>query len=109
MRVRELHESLLTPQLDMLNLGRSDVTGTGTPQPQPQPAYYSASPRLRLSLSPRRSPRLLRRREFTRNLFVMNSLDKHIQNEEEFILASAGVGWGGFCVCVESINFDLAF
>ena len=94
--MRELHESLLTPQLGMLNLGRSDVTGTGTPQPQP--AYYSASPRLRLSLSPRRSPRLLRRREFTRNLFVMNSLDKHIQNEEEFILvlASAGVGWGGF-------------
>ena len=105
--MRELHESLLTPQLGMLNLGRSDVTGT--PRPQPQPAYYSASPRLRLSLSPRRSPRLLRRREFTRNLFVMNSLDKHIQNEEEFILASAGVGWGGFCVCVESINFDLAF
>ena len=50
----------------------------------------------------RLSPRLLRRREFMRHLFVVDSLDKHIQNEKEFILASAGVGGG--CVCVESIN-----
>ena len=28
-----------------------------------------------------------------RNLFVVDSLDKHIQNEKEFILASAGVGF----------------
>ena len=26
-----------------------------------------------------------------RHLFVVDSLDKHIQNEKEFILASAGV------------------
>ena len=39
----------------------------------------------------RLSPRLLRRREFMRHLFVVDSLDKHIQNEKEFILASAGV------------------
>ena len=39
--MRELHESLLTLQLGMLNLGRSDVTGTGTAQPQP--SYYSAT------------------------------------------------------------------
>ena len=38
------------------------------------------------------SPRLLRRREFMRHLSVVDSLDKHIQNEKEFILASAGVG-----------------
>ena len=37
-----------------------------------------------------------------RHLFVVGSLDKHVQKEKEFILASAGVG--GFCVCVESIN-----
>ena len=37
------------------------------------------------------SPRLLRRREFMRHLFVVDSLDKHIQNEKESILASAGV------------------
>ena len=46
------------------------------------------------------SPRLLRRREFMRHLFVVDSLDKHIQNEKEFILASAGVG-GGLCLCGE--------
>ena len=39
----------------------------------------------------RLSPRLLRRREFMRHLFVVDSLDKHIQNEKESILASAGV------------------
>ena len=44
-----------------------------------------------------------------RHLFVVDSLDKHIQNEKEFTLvlvvsylASAGVG--GVCICVESIN-----
>ena len=29
-----------------------------------------------------------------RHLFVVDSLDKHIQNEKEFVPASAGV-WGG--------------
>ena len=34
----------------------------------------------------RLSPRLLRRRDFMRHLFVVGSLDKHIQNEKELIL-----------------------
>ena len=39
----------------------------------------------------RLSPRLPRRREFMRHLFVVGSLDKQIQNERELIhLASAG-------------------
>ena len=42
----------------------------------------------------------LRRREFMRNLFVVDSLDKQIQNEKEFILASAGVG-GFLYLCGE--------
>ena len=33
-------------------------------------------------------------------LFVVDSLDKHIQNEKEFILASAGMG-GGLYLCGE--------
>ena len=37
-----------------------------------------------------------------RHLFVVDFLDKHIQNEKESILASAGVG--GVCICVENIN-----
>ena len=32
-----------------------------------------------------------------RHLFVVGSLDKHIQNEKEFILASAEIG-GGLCL-----------
>ena len=52
----------------------------------------------------RLSPRRLRRRESKRHLFVVDSLDKQMQNEKELIrLASAGVG-GLFCICVESIN-----
>ena len=52
----------------------------------------------------RLSPRLPRRREFMRHLFVVDSLDKQMQNEKELIhLASAG-GRGLFCICVESIN-----
>ena len=52
----------------------------------------------------RLSPRLLRRRESKRHLFVVDSLDKQMQNEKELIrLASAGVG-GLFCICVGSIN-----
>ena len=44
----------------------------------------------------RLSPRLLRRREFKRHLFVVDSLDKQMQNEKELIhLASAG-GMGYF-------------
>ena len=47
------------------------------------------------------SPRLLRRREFMRHLFVVDSLDKQMQNEKELIrLASAGVG-GLLFICVE--------
>ena len=47
----------------------------------------------------RLSPRLLRRREFMRHLFVVDSLDKQMQNEKELIrLASAGVG-GLFFIC----------
>ena len=42
----------------------------------------------------RLSPRLLQQREFMRHLFVVDSLDKQIQNEKELNhLASAG-GWG---------------
>ena len=42
-----------------------------------------------------------------RHLFVVESLDKHVRKEKEFILtlqegSSAGVG--GVCICVESIN-----
>ena len=33
----------------------------------------------------RLSPRLPRRREFKRHLFVVDSLDKHMQNEKELI------------------------
>ena len=51
-------------------------------------------PENRASSLARLSPRLPRRREFMRHLFVVDSLDKHIQNEKEFILASAGVGGG---------------
>ena len=41
----------------------------------------------------RLSPRLLRRRESKRHLFVVDSLDKQMQNEKEPIhLASAGGG-----------------
>ena len=59
--------------------------------------------RTALSLA-RLSPRLPRRRDFMRHLFVVDSLDKQIQNEKELIhLASAG-GGGLFCICVESIN-----
>ena len=45
-----------------------------------------------------------------RHLFVVDSLDKHVRNEKEFILAllatrkDLALGWGGFCICVESIN-----
>ena len=41
------------------------------------------------------SPRLPRRREFMRHLFVVGSLDKQMQNEKELIrLASAKGGSG---------------
>jgi hypothetical protein len=47
------------------------------------------------------------RREFKRHLFVVDSLDKQMQNEKELIrLASAGVG-GLFFVCVGSNKLDL--
>ena len=56
--------------------------------------------RTALSLA-RLSPRLPRRREFMWHLFVVDFLDKQMQNEKELIhLASAGVG-GLFCICVE--------
>ena len=40
-----------------------------------------------------------------RHLFVVDSLDKQMQDNEKELtrLASAGVG-GLFCICVESIN-----
>ncbi len=85
-------------------------------------------PENRASSLARLSPRLPRRREFMRHLFVVDSLDKHIQNEKELIRPrrilpaaratrarsaqfyvvlichdSTGVG-GLFCICVESIN-----
>ena len=45
----------------------------------------------RASSLARLSPRLPRRREFMRHLFLVDSLDKRIQNEKELInLASAG-------------------
>ena len=49
------------------------------------------------------------RREFKRHLFVVDSLDKQMQNEKELIrLASAVVGGGGLAVSyfvfVEGIN-----
>ena len=40
------------------------------------------------------------------DLFVVGSLDKHVRNEKEFILALQGSSArvGGFCICVEGIN-----
>ena len=61
-------------------------------------------PENRASSLARLSPRLPQQREFMRHLFVVDSLDKQIQNEKELNhLASAG-GGGLFCICVESIN-----
>ena len=61
-------------------------------------------PENRASSLARLSPRLPQQREFMRHLFVVDSLDKQIQNEKELIhLASAGRG-GLFCIYVESIN-----
>ena len=42
-------------------------------------------PENRASSLARLSPRLLRRRESKRHLFVVDSLDKHMQNEKELI------------------------
>ena len=53
-------------------------------------------PENRASSLARLSPRLPQQREFMRHLFVVDSLDKQIQNEKELIhLASAG-GMGYF-------------
>ena len=61
-------------------------------------------PENRASSLARLSPRLPQQREFMRHLFVVDSLDKQIQNEKELNhLASAG-GGRLFCICVESIN-----
>ena len=61
-------------------------------------------PENRASSLARLSPRLPQQREFMRHLFVVDSLDKQIQNEKELNhLASAG-GGGLYCICVESIN-----
>ena len=50
----------------------------------------------------RLSPRLLRRRESKRHLFVVDSLDKQIENEKELIrLASAGAGGVILYLCGE--------
>ena len=59
-------------------------------------------PENRASSLARLSPRLPRRREFMRHLFVVDSLDKQMQNEKELIrLASAGVG--GYFVFVSRV------
>ena len=56
-------------------------------------------PENRASSLARLSPRLPQQREFMRHLFVVDSLDKRIQNEKEPIpLASAG--GGGYFVFV---------
>ena len=47
-------------------------------------------PENRASSLARLSPRLPRQREFMRHLFVVDSLDKHVRNEKEFILALQG-------------------
>ena len=109
-------ESFKSDQLRLIGIGESQEVGE-----------RKMIQRTVLSLA-RLSPRLPRRREFMRHLFVVDSLDKHIQNEKELIRPrrilpaaratrvrsaqfyvvlirhdSTGVG-GLFCICVESIN-----
>ena len=36
------------------------------------------------------------------NLFVVDSLDKQMQNEKELIRLAAGVVWGEFSICVKT-------
>jgi len=58
-------------------------------------------PENRASSLARLSPRLPQQREFMRHLFVVDSLDKQIQNEKELNhLASAGGGGGGYSLFV---------
>ena len=59
--------------------------------------------RTALSLA-RLSPRLPRRREFMRHLFVVGSLDKQIQNEKELIRLGSAKDGGAILIFVESIK-----
>ena len=86
-------ESFKSDQLRLIRIGK----GQGSWKERNDPENRASS-------LARLSPRLPRRREFMRHLFVVDSLDKRIQNEKELIgLASAG-GRGLFCICVESNN-----
>ena len=61
-------------------------------------------PENRASSLARLSPRLPRRREFMRHLFVVDSLDKQMQMQNKKALASAGMRIGGrgiFYLCGE--------
>ena len=110
-------ESFKSDQLRLIRIGK----GQGSWKERNDPENRASS-------LARLSPRLPRRREFMRHLFVVDSLDKHIQNEKELIRPrrilpaaratrarsaqfyvvlicndSTGVG-GLFCICVESID-----
>ena len=88
-------ESFKSDQLRLIRIGE----GRGSWRERNDPENRATASSLA-----RLSPRLPRQREFMRHLFVVDSLDKRIQNEKEPIhLASAGEG-GLFCICVESIN-----
>ena len=82
-------ESFKSDQLRLIRIGK----GQGSWKERNDPENRASS-------LARLSPRLPRRREFMRHLFVVDSLDKRIQNEKELIhLASAG-GGGLFFICV---------
>ena len=73
-------ESFKSDQLRLIRIGK----GQGSWKERNDPENRASS-------LARLSPRLPRRREFMRHLFVVDSLDKRIQNEKELIhLASAG-------------------
>ena len=73
-------ESFKSDQLRLIRIGK----GQGSWRERNDPENRASS-------LARLSPRLPRQREFMRHLFVVDSLDKRIQNEKELIhLASAG-------------------
>ena len=75
-------ESFKSDQLRLIRIGK----GQGSWKERNDPENRASS-------LARLSPRLPRRREFMRHLFVVDSLDKHVRNEKELIhLASAGGG-----------------
>ena len=59
-------------------------------------------PENRASSLARLSPRLPQQREFMRHFFVVDSLDKQIQNEKELNHLASARGGGLFFICVES-------